>query len=109
MDLDAIASALSGNSDKHPDYSNIMEIIIEIRDVLYRAIENGTGKWKRAFIITSNPDKNLIDSLAERLKATVYWMNTSETECLKNIAKDSNRNNKELFKKLVIEWFDKQK
>ena len=109
VDLDAITSALSGSSFTHPDYSNIMDIVLAVRDTLYSSIKKGVGNWKRAFVITSTPDKSAISSLAAQLNATVHWMNTSETECRKRIAEDSTRNDKELFNGLITEWFKNQK
>lgn len=105
VDMDTIVAALTGDEIAHPDYENILDVAIAVRNTLYNIIENGTGDWKRAFIITSSMNDGAVIALAKQLHATVHYMETTKEECKRRIANDKTRQDKELFYNLVDEWF----
>ena len=105
VDMDTIVAALTGDETAHPDYENILDIAIAVRNTLYNIIENGTGDWKRAFVITSSMNDGAVIALAKQLHATVHYMETTKEECKRRIANDKTRQDKELFYNLVDEWF----
>lgn len=105
VDMDTIVAALTGDETAHPDYENILDVAIAVRNTLYNIIENGTGDWKRAFVITSSMNDGAVIALAKQLHATVHYMETTKEECKRRIAKDKTRQDKELFYNLVDEWF----
>lgn len=105
VDMDTIVAALTGDETAHPDYENILDVAIAVRNTLYNIIENGTGDWKRAFVITSSMDDGAVIALAKQLHATVHYMETTKDECKRRIANDKTRQDKELFYNLVDEWF----
>ena len=47
-----------------------------------------------------------INVLAKQLHATVHYMETTKAECKRRIARDKTRQDKEVFYKLVDEWFE---
>lgn len=105
VDMDTIVAALTGDETAHPDYENILDVTIAVRNTLYNIIENGTGDWKRAFVITSSMNDGAVIALAKQLHATVHYMETTKEECKRRIANDKTRQDKELFYNLVDEWF----
>lgn len=105
VDVDTIVAALTGDETAHPDYENILDVAIAVRNTLYNIIENGTGDWKRAFVITSSMNDGAVIALAKQLHATVHYMETTKEECKRRIANDKTRQDKELFYNLVDEWF----
>lgn len=105
VDMDTIVAALTGDETTHPDYGNILDVAIAVRNTLYNIIENGTGDWKRAFVITSSMNDGTVTELAKQLHATVHYMETTKEECKQRIANDKTRQDKELFYNLVDEWF----
>lgn len=105
VDMDTIVAALTGDETAHPDYENILDVAIAVRNTLYNIIENGTGDWKRAFVITSSMNDGAVIALAKQLHATVHYMETTKEECKRRIANDKTRQDKELFYNLVDEWF----
>ena len=106
IDMDTIASALTGDNSAHPDYSNILDVAVAVRNTVYNIIESGAGDWKRAFVITSSMNDDAINVLAKQLHATVHYMETTKAECKRRIASDKTRQDKEVFYKLVDEWFE---
>lgn len=105
VDMDTIVAALTGDETAHPDYENILDVAIAVRNTLYNIIENGTGDWKHAFVITSSMNDGAVIALAKQLHATVHYMETTKEECKRRIANDKTRQDKELFYNLVDEWF----
>lgn len=105
VDMDTIVAALTGDETAHPDYENILDVAIAVRNTLYNIIENGTGDWKRAFVITSSMNDGAVIALAKQLHATVHYMETTKEECKRRIANDKTRQDKELLYNLVDEWF----
>lgn len=105
VDMDTIVAALTGDETAHPDYENIRDVAIAVRNTLYNIIKNGTGDWKRAFVITSSMNDGAVIALAKQLHATVHYMETTKEECKRRIANDKTRQDKELFYNLVDEWF----
>ena len=41
IDMDAIVAALTGNKSTHPDYSNVMNTALAVRETIYKSIESG--------------------------------------------------------------------
>ena len=105
LDLDMIVSALQGDNQAHPDYDAMLDIALEVREVIYNAVEQRKGKWNAAYIITSNPSRSVVESLKERLNAKIVSMNISEEECIKRINNDSSRENKDKHIELAHRWY----
>ena len=101
IDMDTIASALTGDESAHPDYSNVLDVAIAVRNAVYNIIEREVGNWNRAFVITSSANKDAVDALAKQLHATVHYMETSKEECKRRIAADKTREKKETWYKFI--------
>ena len=108
IDMDTIASALTGDDSAHPDYGTVLDVAIAVRNAVYNIIERGAGNWNRAFVITSSGNKETIDALAKQLHATVHYMETPKEECKRRIAADKTRKNKETLYNLIDKWFENQ-
>ena len=80
LDMDAIVAALTGNKSTHPDYSNVMNTALAVRETIYKSIESGKA-GKRAFVITATSDKQQVENLSRRLHGSMHYMDTPEAEC----------------------------
>jgi len=106
VDLDRICEAITGQNT-HQDHGNILSIAIGIRDYLYQAIEECAGTWKNAYIITSSPDRKVIDGLKKRFHATEYRVLASRDQCIDRIRNDVSRSGREdVFVNLANQWYD---
>lgn len=104
LDMDAIVAALTGNKSTHPDYSNVMNTALAVRETIYKSIESGKA-GKRAFVITATSDKQQVENLSRRLHGSMHYMDTPEAECIKRICNDPTRPDKEKDSALVKRWF----
>lgn len=108
LDMDAIVAALTGNKSTHPDYSNVMNTALAVRETIYKSIESGKA-GKRAFVITATSDKQQVENLSRRLHGFMHYMDTPEAECIKRICNDPTRPDKEKDRALVKRWFSVSK
>lgn len=108
IDMDAIVAALTGNKSTHPDYSNVMNTALAVRETIYKSIESGKA-GKRAFVITATSDKQRVENLSRRLHGSMHYMDTPEAECIKRICNDPTRPDKEKDRALVKRWFSVSK
>lgn len=108
LDMDAIVAALTGNKSTHPDYSNVMNTALAVRETIYKSIESGKA-GKRAFVITATSDKQQVENLSRRLHGSMHYMDTPEAECIKRICNDPTRPDKEKDRALVKRWFSVSK
>lgn len=108
IDMDAIVAALTGNKSTHPDYSNVMNTALAVRETIYKSIESGKA-GKRAFVITATSDKQQVENLSRRLHGSMHYMDTPEAECIKRICNDPTRPDKEKDRALVKRWFSVSK
>lgn len=105
VDLDTLAAALQGVSDPHPDYKTVMDAVLAAREAIYHTIENRSGTWENAYVITSNPNPFAVNELAKRLDAKLVYIKPSEQECCEQVKNDHTRLNKANDLRLVAEWY----
>jgi len=109
FDLDMICSALIGEPETYYfDHMPVLDAALSIRDTVYDHVERRLGSWGRAWIITSNPDRDYCKYLASRLRAEIVELDTTEEECLRRIEADDRRKNKRQFADLVRDWYAKR-
>lgn len=86
LDMDALCCAIQGAAGLHQDHSVVLPAALAAREAIYEEIENQTGEWKRAFIITANPDRQKVSELVQRFSAEHIEMKCSNTDrCQENI------------------------
>lgn len=105
VDLDMIATAIQGSWDPHPDYSTVMDAVLAAREAIYSTIENREGKWNAAYIITSNPSREAVGRIADRLRGSVITMETTQDQCIERITKDISRSDKQRDIDLAKKWY----
>lgn len=88
VDLDKIWFAIGGRN------SLLNNVAFGVRDYLYQCILNRLGKWNNAYIVTTRPDKRVMD----RLGAEYIFIDTPEDVCLSRATTDEQR-------KWITEWF----
>lgn len=112
VDLDAIKAALLGNrqdSDFHSQISDDkVELLRLVQKVLKDAVHNGVTENKTWFLTTETDGKKL-QEWCNYCNAKLKIMDTDKETCKKRVAKDDSRQNKELFYKLINNWFREMK
>lgn len=105
IDLDYIMQAISlENKSNIPE--NLLKTAIEIREGLYRQIEENKIDSKNIWIIGSLPKKKEREQLKKRLKAELVFIDRSIEQCIENVLKDEERTNKKLQVSIVKKWFE---
>lgn len=112
VDLDAIKAALLGNrqdSDFHSQISDDkVELLRLVQGVLKDAVHNGVTESKTWFLTTVT-DKEQLNEWCKYCNAELKIMDTDKDTCKKRVSKDVTRQNKELFYKLINNWFREMK
>lgn len=105
IDMDKIVSALHGDNEAHPDYSDVMNVAMDARQAIYNSIKSRKDNWNNAYIITSNSKKDYVDELANSLDAEVVTMDASVDDCMDHILNDDTRENKSRDMDLAKLWY----
>lgn len=109
IDLDYICAALAGETGNvHLDHKPVLSVALEVRELLYRIVQERRGQWERAFVITTIADVREMKAVADELRAEIVLMNTTLEECVRRIRNDPSRARNKVFNmKLAAEWFEK--
>ena len=109
VDLDAIKAALLGNrpGSFHCQCGNgTVELLGVIQAAIQTAVHSGIPDGRTIFITTCS-DKEKLNSGCEYCNADLKVMDTPMSQCIDRIENDDTRPDKEVFKRLIYEWFDK--
>lgn len=105
VDLDYIKKAISLEANKEtPD--NLLNVAKDIRETIYRLIEDNKVDAKNIWIVSTLPYKAEREQLAKRLRAELIYMDKSIQECMENAFYDKERENGELQRKIINKWFE---
>lgn len=108
FDMDKICSAIDGKN-VHDDHSNILDIVLNLRNTIFEDITARKGTWGNAFIISSSPDEKYISDLSNRLDAEIVKMPANLDDCISNLSNDPTRaKTLERDIKLAQSWHTKQ-
>ncbi|TLW88117.1 hypothetical protein FFK04_07520 [Ruminococcus sp. KGMB03662] len=108
FDMDKICSAIDGKN-VHDDHSNILDIVLNLRNTIFEDIAARKGAWGNAFIISSSPDDKYISDLSNRLDAEIIKMPANLDKCINNLSNDPTRaKTLERDIKLAQSWHTKQ-
>ena len=108
VDLDSICDAIQGGTNAHKDHSTVLNTGLQIRELLYREIEEKNDEWDKAFIIAASPDRNKVEKLIRRFNAKEVKMKATREQCISQIRKDASRKGREdVYIRLANEWYDK--
>lgn len=106
LDLDYLTSALALDDNLYGDRKPQLDVALAVRETILTQVENRNGKWNNAYIITTEKNVHKVNTLARRLNAEVIKMQTTETECIDRIRRDTRRKHvSDLHSALVREWF----
>lgn len=105
LDLDAIKCALLGNTGFHAQAVDLVPMLTVVRDAVYRGIAERKNPGK-CYILTTNTDVAELRQWQIYLDAKLKVMDTPKETCIQRIMDDPTRPDKEIFYKLVEEWFD---
>ncbi|WP_297634747.1 HNH endonuclease signature motif containing protein [uncultured Clostridium sp.] len=104
VDLDLIKQAVS-MANRTNDTDNLLDISLEIREYIYKRIENNEVNAKAIWIVAALPKRKERDELCERLRADLIFIDKDINECLNNAYLDINRKDKTLEKYIIEKWF----
>lgn len=108
LDLDSIKAALLGNvkGSFHAQCDKeTVNIICAVRDAVYKAIGDKAAGGK-AYIITTETDRKKLEEICKDTNSVLKVMETDKETCLERIERDESRKDKEIFRKLVLRWFE---
>ena len=105
FDFDCICAALMGAKEVHGNHDIVLSVAVSMRETFYQCIEMHKGQWKKAWIITSTTDGNMLKLLASRLNAEIVLMPATLEECVDHINNDTDRQNKSFYIRLAQKWF----
>lgn len=104
VDLDLIKQSISMESKTNaPD--NLLDIAIDIRECIYKKIENRLFDCKNVWVIGGLPNKKERELLAERLKAELIYISADIYECIERANADIERVDKRLQQQIIEKWF----
>lgn len=104
LDLDVIKCALLGNTDFHGQAKEIVPMLTVVRDAVYRGIAEKKNPG-RCYIITTETDLSRLRQWQIYLNAGLKVMDTPKETCIERVKNDPTRPDKELFYRLIDEWF----
>lgn len=120
----SFVNEIKGNSDLIVDVDNIWQCVtggaryekpdalkanvFGIRDLLFDQVRTRAGKWERAFVIEGGALKGERLRRIEFLNAEGVFVDTDKETCLKRLARDENRTEKQKDEwiKYINNWFD---
>ncbi len=106
VDFDTIACALSGETS-HDFFSGLIPYVTEIKNYLIGKIStDNSAKFYNAWVITTGARLFEREKYQRQLKAEVVILETSISDCLKNIQNDKSRAKKmNLYKPIIEKWW----
>ncbi len=106
VDLDNLKQAISLQpKTETPD--NLLDIAIELRDCLYKMIEERAVDCKNVWVIAALPQRKEREALGLRLGAELIHMNAGYHECIRRAGEDDNRRDKMLQRALIDRYFER--
>ena len=104
VDLDAIKNAIS-DCDRGTS-ETLLDTALEVRELLYRLIEERKVDAKRIWVIALLPTRAQRRELKARLNADeLIHIDTSIDDCVSNMLGDKKRKDKEKEMKIIDEYF----
>jgi predicted kinase len=103
VDLDLLVAALSGGQGQRSD--DAFKYALDVRDYLYRLIEERKHYFDAAWIIATLPEKQKREELSRRLRAELVHIDTPRERCIEQARKDETRKNKELQYRIIDKYF----
>lgn len=110
VDLDEMFRCFTGITAQDTDNTltgDYLAFIIAVQESVYRLVENKTGGFATAWIITSQPNKTKREELIKRFNAETVHIETTVEESLKRMEADEKRQNKEQQRKVIIKYFER--
>lgn len=106
IDLDRIATAFRSGNQLHSSHTDILDLIIPVRNAAYDALERKKAKWGVAYIITSEASADKVKKLSERFSAEVITIHPDKEVCIQQIKNDKTRPDKKGHIELSEKWYE---
>lgn len=108
VDLDAIKAALIGNKNETDIHAQISPDKVELLHLVQKTLKNAVHKKipeNRTWFLTTATEKDVLNDWCQYCNADLKIMDTDKATCKSRVAADDTRENKELFYKLINDWF----
>lgn len=107
LDLDAVKAAILGDETAFHDSidDGTLKTIEKMRDAFYRSVSSGDNEGT-AYIITTQKNREKLEKICEKTHADLKIMETTMEECVSRVMNDNSRKEKEVFIKLIENWFE---
>lgn len=107
LDIDSIYECI-GNGDRYTKSDRIKANAFGVRDCLLDMVKCRVGKWRNAYIITTEPFQMQRRRMEETLGAEVVHIDTDERTCLERLYKAKDRwHVRKEWEKYIKEYFEK--
>jgi hypothetical protein len=101
VDVDRIKQAF-GAVGRDDTLNNLLDVVIAVRDYIYKLVADGKADCRRVWIIGGFPKRQQRNDLQEMFHAKMIFIDKSYDECIANANADAQRNNK-LFQEYIIQ------
>lgn len=105
VDIDNIWQMISVN-DRYAKPARLKNNVFMIRDCLLDQIRTRYGKWRNAYVITSEPLESQRQRMVDVLGAETVFIDFSREECIARLEKNPNGRDIKLYKDLIERFFE---
>lgn len=108
VDLDVIKAALIGNRNRTDIHAQISPDKVKLLHLIQETLKNAVHEKipeNRTWFLTTETSKDILNEWCQYCNADLKIMDTDKATCKSRVAADDTRENKELFYKLINDWF----
>lgn len=105
LDMDSIWQCITGGN-RYDKPNALKTNAFIVRDCIFDMIRTRAGRWERAYVIEGGARKGDRERKIELLGAEPIFIDTDKETCLKRLASDDTRTDKETWAQYVEQWFN---
>lgn len=105
LDMDSIWQCITGGN-RYDKPNALKTNAFIVRDCIFDMIRTRAGRWERAYVIEGGARKGDRERKIELLGAEPIFIDTDKETCLKRLASDDTRTDKETWATYIEQWFN---